>query len=91
LPLTAKKLAATGKYYALIAIGCVIGANRLTKIMFGSRRRAVHLAQMDNGRPIIVCVLTFGHFRHGHRSRGLKGREQGFEAVWARFAMRIFA
>jgi len=56
LPLTAKKLATTGKYDALIAIGCIIrGETRIT-IMSAPKRHGFAARQMDTGFPLcFVC------------------------------------
>jgi 6,7-dimethyl-8-ribityllumazine synthase len=59
LPLAAKKLASTGKYDALIAIGCVIrGETSHYDYVCSETARGLQLAQMDTGVPIIFCVLT---------------------------------
>src|ERR1700732_1418268 len=59
LPLAAKKLAATGWYDALIAIGCVLrGETAHYDYVCSETSRGLQLAQMDTGLPIIFCVLT---------------------------------
>jgi 6,7-dimethyl-8-ribityllumazine synthase len=59
LPLASKKLAAKGKYDALIAIGCVIrGDTSHYDYVCSETARGLQLAQMDTGVPIIFCVLT---------------------------------
>src|SRR5260370_28560013 len=58
LPLAAKKLAATGKYDALIAIGCILrGATAHYDYVGSETARGLQLAQMDSGLPIICCGL----------------------------------
>jgi 6,7-dimethyl-8-ribityllumazine synthase len=59
LPLAAKKLAANGKYDALIAIGCVLrGETAHYDYVCSETSRGLQLAQMDTGVPVMFCVLT---------------------------------
>src|SRR2546422_4328276 len=59
LPLAAKKLAATGKYDALIAIGCVLrGETTHYEYVCSETSRGLQRAQMDSGIPLLFCVLT---------------------------------
>ncbi len=54
LPLAAKKLAASGRYDALIAIGCVLrGETTHYDYVCSETARGLQLAQMDSGLPII--------------------------------------
>jgi 6,7-dimethyl-8-ribityllumazine synthase len=81
LPLTAKKLAATGRYYALIAIGCVIrGETSHYDYVCSETARGLQLAQMDSGVPIMFCVLTCDTLEQAIDRAGLKGGNKGFEA-----------
>jgi 6,7-dimethyl-8-ribityllumazine synthase len=81
LPLTAKKLAATGHYDALIAIGCVIrGETSHYDYVCSETARALQLAQMDSGVPIMFCVLTCDNLEQAIDRAGLKGGNKGFEA-----------
>ncbi|HEY6386663.1 MAG TPA: 6,7-dimethyl-8-ribityllumazine synthase [Candidatus Acidoferrum sp.] len=81
LPLTAKKLAGTGRYDALIAIGCVIrGETSHYDYVCSETARALQLAQMDSGVPIMFCVLTCDNLEQAIDRAGLKGGNKGFEA-----------
>jgi len=81
LPLTAKKLALTGKYDALIAIGCVIrGETAHYDYVCSETSRGLQLAQMDTGVPVIFCVLTCDTLEQAIDRAGLKGGNKGFEA-----------
>jgi 6,7-dimethyl-8-ribityllumazine synthase len=81
LPLTAKKLAATGKYDALIAIGCVLrGETTHYDYVCAETSRGLQLAQMDSGLPIMFCVLTCDTLEQAIDRAGLKGGNKGFEA-----------
>jgi 6,7-dimethyl-8-ribityllumazine synthase len=88
LPLTAKKLAMTGQYDALIAIGCVIrGETSHYDYVCSETARGLQLAQMDSGVPIIFCVLTCDTLEQAIDRAGLKGGNKGFEAGLAAIEM----
>jgi len=81
LPPTAKKLAATGRYDALIAIGCVIrGETSHYDYVCSETARGLQLAQIDSGVPIMFCVLTCDNLEQAIDRAGLKGGNKGFEA-----------
>jgi 6,7-dimethyl-8-ribityllumazine synthase len=88
LPLAAKKIAATGKYDALIAIGCVLrGETTHYDYVCSETARGLQLAQMDTGLPIIFCVLTCDTLEQAIDRAGLKGGNKGFEAGLAAIEM----
>ena len=88
LPLTAKKLALTGKYDALIAIGCVLrGETAHFDYVCLETARGLQLAQMDTGVPVIFCVLTCDTLAQAIDRAGLKGGNKGFEAGQAAIEM----
>jgi 6,7-dimethyl-8-ribityllumazine synthase len=88
LPLAAKKLAATGRYDALIAIGCVLrGETTHYDYVCSETSRGLQLAQMDTGLPIIFCVLTCDTLEQAIDRAGLKGGNKGFEAGLAAIEM----
>jgi 6,7-dimethyl-8-ribityllumazine synthase len=88
LPLAAKKLATTGRYHALIAIGCVLrGETTHYDYVCSETARGLQLAQMDTGLPIIFCVLTCDTLEQAIDRAGLKGGNKGFEAGLAAIEM----
>jgi 6,7-dimethyl-8-ribityllumazine synthase len=88
LPLGSKKMAATGKYDALIAIGCVLrGETTHYDYVCSETARGLQLAQMDSGLPIIFCVLTCDTLEQAIDRAGLKGGNKGFEAGLAAIEM----
>lgn len=88
LPLVAKKLAATEKYDALIAIGCVLrGETSHYDYVCSETARGLQLAQMDTGVPIVFCVLTCDTLEQAIDRAGLKGGNKGFEAGLAAIEM----
>jgi len=88
LPLAAKKMAATGKYDVLIAIGCVLrGETTHYDYVCSETARGLQLAQLDAGLPIIFCVLTCDTLEQAIDRAGLKGGNKGFEAGLAAIEM----
>jgi 6,7-dimethyl-8-ribityllumazine synthase len=81
LPVATKKMALTGRYHAIIAIGCVIrGATTHYDYVCSETSRGLQLAQMDTGVPILFCVLTCDTLEQAIDRAGLKGGNKGFEA-----------
>jgi 6,7-dimethyl-8-ribityllumazine synthase len=81
LPLAAKKLAVTGRYDAIIAIGCVLrGETAHYDYVCSETSRGLQLAQMDTGVPVMFCVLTCDTLEQAIDRAGLKGGNKGFEA-----------
>jgi len=81
LPLAAKKLAVTGRYDALIAIGCILrGETAHYDYVCSETSRGLQLAQMDTGIPLMFCVLTCDTLEQAIDRAGLKGGNKGFEA-----------
>lgn len=88
LPLIAKKLASTGRYNALIAVGCVLrGETSHYDYVCSETARGLQLAQMDTGVPVIFCVLTCDTLEQAIDRAGLKGGNKGFEAGLAAIEM----
>jgi 6,7-dimethyl-8-ribityllumazine synthase len=88
LPLASKKLASTGRYDALIAVGCVLrGETSHYDYVCSETARGLQLAQMDTGLPIIFCVLTCDSLEQAIDRAGLKGGNKGFEAALAAIEM----
>lgn len=59
LPLAAKVMAATGRYDAVIAIGCVIrGDTAHFEYVAGPAAEGIMRAQLDVDVPIVLAVLT---------------------------------
>jgi 6,7-dimethyl-8-ribityllumazine synthase len=88
IPLVAKKMALTGKYDAIIAIGCVLrGETAHFDYVASEVARGVQLAQMDTGVPVIFCVLTCDTLEQAIDRAGLKGGNKGREAGLAALEM----
>jgi 6,7-dimethyl-8-ribityllumazine synthase len=88
LPLAAKKLAQTGRYDALIAIGCVLrGETAHYDYVCSETARGLQLAQMDTEVPIMFCVLTCDTLEQAIDRAGLKGGNKGSDAAGAAIEM----
>jgi 6,7-dimethyl-8-ribityllumazine synthase len=92
LPLAAKTLAATRRYDALIAVGCVLrGETAHYDYVCSETARGLQLAQMDSGVPVMFCVLTCDTLEQAIDRAGLKGGNKGFEAGLAAIEMAQLA
>src|SRR5580700_1507394 len=88
LPLAAKKLALTGRYDALIAIGCVLrGETAHYDYVCSETSRGLQLAQMDTGVPVMFCVLTCDTLEQAIDRAGLKGGNKGYDCGLAAVEM----
>src|SRR5215469_13636753 len=92
LPLACKKLAATCRYDALIAIGCVLrGETAHYDYVCSETARGLQLAQMDTGIPVMFCVLTCDSLEQAIDRAGLKGGNKGFEAGLGAIEMALLS
>jgi 6,7-dimethyl-8-ribityllumazine synthase len=88
LALTAKKLAMTGRYNALVAVGCVLrGETAHFDYVCSETSRGLQLAQMDTGVPVMFCVLTCDTLEQAIDRAGLKGGNKGYDCGLAAVEM----
>ncbi|MBI1750535.1 MAG: 6,7-dimethyl-8-ribityllumazine synthase [Acidobacteria bacterium] len=88
IPIAAKKLAESGKYNAVICIGCILrGETAHYDYVCSESARGIQLAQMDTGVPLAFCVLTCDTLEQAIDRAGLKGGNKGFEAGLAAVEM----
>lgn len=81
IPITAKKLAGTGKVDSIICIGCILrGETSHYDYVASETSRGIQLAQLDTGTPMIFCVLTCDTLEQAIDRAGLKGGNKGYEA-----------
>ncbi|HJZ52356.1 MAG TPA: 6,7-dimethyl-8-ribityllumazine synthase [Candidatus Acidoferrales bacterium] len=81
LPITAKKLAASGRFDSIICIGCILrGETSHYEVVVSETARGVQLAQLDTGVPLIFCVLTCDTLEQAIDRAGLKSGNKGYEA-----------
>jgi 6,7-dimethyl-8-ribityllumazine synthase len=80
IPLAAKKLAATGRFDAIICVGCVLrGETSHYDYVASETARGIQLAQLDTGVPMGFCVLTCDTLEQAIDRAGLKGGNKGYE------------
>ena len=88
IAIAAKKLAESGKYNAIICIGCILrGETAHYDYVCSESARGIQLAQMDTGVPMIFCVLTCDTLEQAIERAGSKGGNKGFEAGLAAVEM----
>lgn len=82
LPLTADKLAATGKYDAIIALGCVIrGATYHFEIVANESSKGLAQAMLKHGIPVAFGVLTTDTLDQAVQRAGSHAGNKGAEAA----------
>ncbi len=81
LPIAAKKMAATGRFDALVCIGCVLrGETSHYDYVCSETARGIQLAQLDTGVPIGFCVLTCDSKEQALARAGEKHSNKGYAA-----------
>ena len=92
LPIAAKKLASTGRFDSLIAIGCILrGETSHYDHVASETARGIQLAQLDTGVPIAFCVLTCDTLEQAIDRAGLKSGNKGYDAGLAAIEMAHFS
>jgi 6,7-dimethyl-8-ribityllumazine synthase len=82
LPLLATKLAATGRYDAVITLGAVIrGATGHYELVAGQAAAGVARAAIDTGVPVVFGILTTETIEQAVERAGTKAGNKGFEAA----------
>jgi 6,7-dimethyl-8-ribityllumazine synthase len=88
LPLVARRLAASGEYDAVIALGAVIrGATGHYEHVAGQCAAGLQRAQLDTGVPVIFGVLTTESVEQAIERAGTKAGNKGYEAAEAAIEM----
>ncbi len=88
LPLVAQKLAETGRYDAVVAIGCVIrGGTPHFDYVAGMAANGVARASQSTGVPISFGVLTVDSIEQAIERAGTKMGNKGAEAALAAIEM----
>lgn len=82
LPLTAMKVAQSGRFDALICIGVVIrGETPHFDYVAGEAAKGVSQAAMQSGVPILFGVVTADTLEQAINRAGVKSGNKGFEAA----------
>lgn len=88
IPVICKKLAESGKYDVVIALGCVIrGGTAHFDYVAGEAAKGVANAAMTTGVPVIFGVLTTDTIEQAIERAGTKHGNKGFEAAMAALEM----
>jgi len=88
LPLLARKLAATARYDAIIALGCVIrGDTAHFDFVAGEAARGIADAARDSGVPVIFGVLTTENVEQALERADPERMDKGGEAMDAALEM----
>jgi len=88
LPLTAKRLAASGEFDAIVCLGAVIrGATAHFDYVAGQAAAGVARAALDTGVPIIFGVLTTENIEQAIERSGTKAGNKGFDSAVAAIEM----
>ena len=84
----AKKLAASKKYDAVVALGAVIrGSTAHFDYVAGEAAKGVAQASMETGVPVIFGVLTTDTIEQAIERAGTKSGNKGFDAAMAAIEM----
>ncbi len=84
----AKKLAESGKYHAIIALGCVIrGATAHFEYVAGEAAKGIGQVALQTGVPVIFGVLTTDTIEQAIERAGTKAGNKGSESALAAIEM----
>ncbi len=84
LPLTAEKLAASGRYVAIVALGCVIrGETAHFEQVAGAASNGLMQISLDYGLPVGFGVLTTNNLEQALDRAGGKSGNKGADAALA--------
>jgi 6,7-dimethyl-8-ribityllumazine synthase len=82
LPLVVRKLALSGRYGALVALGCVIrGDTPHFDYVAGECARGLQLASLESGVPVAFGVLTVNTTEQAIERAATSGGNKGGEAM----------
>jgi 6,7-dimethyl-8-ribityllumazine synthase len=82
LPLVAQKLAETGKFDAIICLGCVIrGATTHYDYVCNEAAKGIAKVGMDHGLPVMFGVVTTESIEQAIERSGTKAGNKGWEVA----------
>lgn len=82
IPLVAQKMAASGKYHAIITLGAVIkGSTSHYDYVCAEVSKRVATASMNTGVPIIFGVLTTDNIEQAIERAGTKAGNKGYDSA----------
>ncbi|MGC2420399.1 MAG: 6,7-dimethyl-8-ribityllumazine synthase [Candidatus Acidiferrales bacterium] len=90
IPVAARKLASSGRFDALICIGCILrGETPHFEYVATESSRGIQLAQLDTGVPMSFCVLTCNSLEQAMERAGVKDANKGYEAALGAIEMAL--
>ncbi|MBM3149047.1 MAG: 6,7-dimethyl-8-ribityllumazine synthase [Chloroflexi bacterium] len=88
IPIIAKKLAQTGKYDAIICLGCVIrGGTPHFEYVASEVNRGISRISLDLGLPVIQGIITADTLEQALERAGAKEGNRGFKAAMSAIEM----
>ena len=82
IPLAAKKMIETGKYNAIICLGCVIrGGTPHFEYVASEVNRGISRLSLDSGIPVIQGIITADNLEQAIERAGAKEGNRGFAAA----------
>ncbi len=88
LPVVVKKLALSGNYDAVIALGCVIrGGTPHFDYVAGEAAKGIGQVALDSGVPVLFGVLTTDTIEQAIERAGTKAGNKGADAAMAAIEM----
>lgn len=88
VPVTAREMASSGQYHAIVCLGCIIrGETPHFEYISSEVSRGVTAASLATGVPVIFGVLTCDDLEQAIHRAGAKSGNKGFEAGLAAIEM----
>jgi len=88
IPIAAKKMAALGKYDAIICLGALIrGATPHFDYIAAEATKGIALAALEHGLPIAYGVLTTDNIEQAIERAGTKAGNKGWDAALSAIEM----
>ena len=82
IPVAAKQLAQTGRYHAIVCLGCILrGDTQHFDFISAEVTRGVQLAAVETGVPMAFVVLTCDTLEQAIDRAGAKSGNKGAEAA----------
>jgi 6,7-dimethyl-8-ribityllumazine synthase len=82
IPLAAKKMIETGKYNAIVCLGCVIrGGTPHFEYVASEVNRGISRLSLDSGIPVIQGIITADNLEQAIERAGAKEGNRGFSAA----------
>ena len=82
IPLIAKKMAATGKYSAVVCLGAVIrGATSHFEYVSAEVSKGIAMVSMETGIPVIFGIITTDTIEQAIERAGTKSGNKGWSAA----------